>query len=230
MFHGLIPFQPSQQKLISSWNFISFFFWLECEDLGEWMKEIYWVVKNIWCRSCLVFTSWLINTVAVFHTSFLLITVTGRVEFPSSAFSNKKVKTKQYFDVETSAFQWRWNYLPLPIHFEIWSLGPGRGPQWYWGGSVVREEMNVGIHLSQWGRWAKTSHSMECREAFSQCSWLFLPHVNSEKLFEKLVGRNVYALSIGSQKLKKSKVTQLKSLQGIDVLFGTTSLIYQVLL
>ena len=24
---------------------------------GEWVKEIYWAVKNIWCRSCLVFTS-----------------------------------------------------------------------------------------------------------------------------------------------------------------------------
>lgn len=42
------------------------------------------------------------------------------------------------------------------------------------------------------------------------------------KLFEKLDGRNVYALSIGSQKSKKSKVTQVKNLQGIDVLFGTT--------
>lgn len=42
------------------------------------------------------------------------------------------------------------------------------------------------------------------------------------KLFEKLVGRNVYALSVGSQKLKKSKLTQLKNLWGIAVLFGTT--------
>ena len=41
------------------------------------------------------------------------------------------------------------------------------------------------------------------------------------KLFEKLVGRNVYALSVGPQKLK-SKVTQLKDLQGIAVVFGTT--------
>lgn len=41
------------------------------------------------------------------------------------------------------------------------------------------------------------------------------------KLFKKKLGRNVYALNMCSQKLKELKVTQLRDLPDIALLFST---------
>lgn len=148
---------------------------------GEWVKEIYWVVKNIWSRSCLVFTS-LAHKHSCSLPCFISVNHCDRhSEFPSSACPNNS-KIDKYFDAEPQHFSEGEFFSIWNIPWDLFSGWGAWRLQWYFlAGSAVRKAWGWAlVWASGEGERAKTLCSMLDENASSRCAWLFLPDENSE--------------------------------------------------